>query len=183
MVENSRDPNMSTKIQELSRQVSFITVISQECYLLKCIWFSKVPDSASPFQDWSRMSSQSKQVVHLLVYFLHYRWCFMNYYHLGAHSTSSSATSGAKHPPARNWSSIQDSSLLHRLFEPSQGFLINRISSQSMASSCPQPFSALKVLEDSKRPRWCSASPVIKPLISPQTGISALVASWNTLSR
>ena len=38
---------------------------SQECYLLKCIWFSKVPDSASPFQDWNRMSSQSKQVVHL----------------------------------------------------------------------------------------------------------------------
>jgi len=44
MVENSRDPNMSTKIQELSRQV---------------------PDSASPFQDWNRMSTQSKQVPSL----------------------------------------------------------------------------------------------------------------------
>ena len=35
MVENSRDPNMSTKIQELSRQVSFIILMSQECYLFK----------------------------------------------------------------------------------------------------------------------------------------------------
>ena len=37
MVENTRDPNISTKIQELSRQVSFIIPMSQECYLLKCL--------------------------------------------------------------------------------------------------------------------------------------------------
>ena len=107
----------------------------------------------------------------------------MNDYHLGAHSTSSSTTPRAKLPTARNWSSIQDSSLLHRLLGLSRGFQINRLSSQSMASSCPQPCSARKVLEDSKRPRWCSVSPVNKPLISPLTGISALVASWNTRSR
>ena len=95
MVENSRDPNMSTKIQELSRQVSFIILISQECYFLKCIWFTKVPESASPFQDWNRMSSQSKQVIISLI-------CLMNDYHLGALSTSSSTTSGAKYPRARN---------------------------------------------------------------------------------
>ena len=106
----------------------------------------KVPDSASPFQDWNRMSCQSKQVIMSLKY-------LMNDYFLGALSSSSSTTPGAKLPPARNWGSIQDSSLLHRLLGLSRGFQINRLSSQSMASSCPQPCSARKVLEDSKRPR------------------------------
>ena len=141
---------------------------------VKCIWCTKVPDSASPFQDWNRMSSQSKQVIISQKY-------VMNDNHLGALSTSSSTTSGAKHPWARNCFKklpfYTGSVTWVRASKPT-AFVF-----QSMASSCPQPFSVLKVQGDSKRPRWCLASPVNKPLISPLTGISVLGASWNTLSR
>ena len=66
-----------------------------------------MPDSALPFQDWNRMSSQSKQVIISLEYII-------NNHHLGALFTSSSTTSGAKHPPARNWSTFYEAALLHR---------------------------------------------------------------------
>ena len=155
MVENSRDPNMSTKIQELSRQVTFTSLTIQvrsaisfsehdlhRCLILLVHFKTGIACPLSP-NRWYIYNH----------FFLHYRRCPMNDYHLGAHSTSSSTTPGAKLPPARNWGSIQDSSLLHRLLGLSRGFQINRLSSQSMASSCPQPCSARKVLEDSKRPR------------------------------